>query len=147
MAPSQGLSYKNGMPSRTGSSSRSRQLNEKLMIKSQMASTGLLKTPAYPSVDSQNYAGPGVHVKEDAWERQALVSKHRLLSSSRPQPEGSERGAGEMAPQHLGEMELGSQHQHDEASVTANPCNPSSKWGRDRRIPGACWFPAFLPDT
>lgn len=40
------------------------------MIKSQMASTGLLKTPAYPSVDSQNYAGPGVHVKEDAWERQ-----------------------------------------------------------------------------
>lgn len=84
MAPSQGLSYKNGMPSRTGSSSRSRQLNEKLMIKSQMASTGLLKTPAYPSVDSQNYAGPGVHVKEDAWERQALVSKHGLLSSSRP---------------------------------------------------------------
>lgn len=71
------------------------------MIKSQMASTGLLKTPAYPPVDSENYVGPGVRVKEDAWERQAPVSKHGLLSSSSLQPEGSERGAGEMPPQQL----------------------------------------------
>lgn len=71
------------------------------MIKLQMTSTDLLKTPAYPSVDSENYVGPGVHVKEDAWERQAPMNKHRLLSSSSPQPEGGERGAGEMAPQHL----------------------------------------------